>query len=364
MSDVNKNNESQDLGTIVANPVTEKILSRYITVDKTIQESNVGDQSVNDNSAVLENKQDDSSNVLSDAEINNLLDAGITGDQLEGKTVDEIKSLIKKDETQQVNTQEQIIITEAMVQPHGFAKNLIGKPISEAFKAIDEQNRYITELKSKETAKPVEPEQKIINKTENKTDASSINIEPIDFVNLTPEEQSKKIVEIAEKIADEKLAKLQVSQQPTPEQIQKSVNEFTKNFNDALQKGLPNGVSANIVFAEWKKNNKTSPELQDAYIADPNSLITVILNDYRVKNMSNEQIKKNQESKDNEVKMRLESAKRIKEALANLQNQGTGAKFNFPREHKTTSASSDIFSEEGTESEKMIGNILKRHLNK
>lgn len=351
-----KNSESQDL-VIVANPVTEKILKRYIDVTPT-QEIEEGDK-VNEPANEINKEEEVIEMSITDEELTTLLDSGVTEEQLSGKSIEEIKALIPQNNLQQVKTQEQIIITEEMVKEFGFAKNFIGKTVSEAFKAIDEQNKYIESLKKgtveKKTEEPVTDNQQTKTKTETELEST---LSKVDLVNLSPEEQVKKIAEIAQKIVDEKLTQQSKQAEPTPEQIKIANEKFSELFHTQLSKRLPDGADAKQVFADWKIAHKNmSPALRKAYADDPDSLITVISTEYKLKNV--DQTKKATEAqKENEVKR--ETYQRLKKAFANMQAQGSGAKFNFSREGVVKS--NDLLDPTGSAEEQMIGKILSRNL--
>lgn len=357
------NSNSQEV--VEVNSVTEKILKRYGYQDTPSQESAQKGDEINESlSANASGKQDENSmqeNLqLTDEQVNSLIDSGV---ELEGKTIEEIQALVKDSNQEQVNTQDQIIITEAMASNFGFAKNLIGKPLDEAFKALDEQNAYITQLQKGKQQKQSDASQS--NSTTNKQTQDDLveEIEALDLVNLTPKEQAEYILKLAKK----------VNAQKEPEQLEETVNEevqeltadeqkalveeYRQTFISTLQTKLPEKVDAMTVFNEWKKTEgkNLTPELKVAYANNPNHFITVIMKDYNLRNG-----KSIDESKRLAGEERVKQAENIKKAFALMKQAGTGAKFNFPREGKVKNNSLD--SKEGSSEEVMIGSILSRNL--
>lgn len=369
MNGNNSNSVSQE--RVETNPVTANILKRHGFIEEKVQDSKVtGDKEIvkdkpADPPVEKQTQSNDNDLTITDAEFEALAKAGIKEEDLDGKSIAEIKQLAKDNTKQQENSQVQGVVTEEMVKGFGFAKNLIGKPIADVLKIIDNQNQYIGILKSQQPAsktEPVsktEPTQQITNKKETKEESKATDKKPVDLLNMTPEQQAEYIAQIKKEAVQEALQELKTSIIPSEDEVTSRAEDYKKAWLEELGKNLPEGVDPASAFEDWKKNegSKAPKEVKEFYVRNPEKLITDIVKDLQLRKLktnSTDNAKKN----DSEVKQN--SYERVRKALLHAKSLGHGAVFNFRREGLVESNA--LNSNTGSEGEKMIGRIIERNL--
>ena len=352
------------------NEITSKILERH-GISTTTQDDKKGDQATKPAEDIKQVEELESELSITDQEFEALDKAGVKEEDLDGKTIEEIKTLaqdsIKPQEKKKVS-QEPIIITEAMASKFGFAKNLVGKTMDDAFQVIDNQNVYNTsnELKIVELERKLEASN---NKQNIKTEEVQ-KLEPIDFINLTPEEQAKKLDErigiVAERtkvdtkaIVQEAIKELLPSLEPLQKQSEKAaVQEFYTSLAERLPEEIKTPKDAKKVMDAWNiatKDKYTKDDLM-ALAGTPNAMIDLVSTHYILNNAKAE-IKETKENTDKVIKK--QTYDKVRKLLKNSRKLGSGTTFNFKR---TESEDKGLLSEEGSDSEQMIGNIIARNL--
>jgi hypothetical protein len=371
---LNKNVKSTEKATedksqepIVGNEVTNKILERYgvdtTTQDKVVESEKESKEEAPAINTIAQVEKDKETVTLTDEDFELLNKAGITEESLDGKTIEEIKEIAQGNKQEQETdtiSQDPIVITDEMVKTFGFAKNLVGKTIQDVFQAIDNQNAYISTLEQQK-AKPVESTNKQTNDNKEVEETSK----SFDLLGLSPDEQSKaidaRVEQMANKIVEEKLAKLIPDIAPIQEQVvQNTVKDFYTTLGTQLP-DLPEGVSPEKVFEDWKKREADSmPEDELRGLAKtPNALIKLVAQDYSLRTTTK---KVDDLNKTTDDAVKDQSYDRLKLALTNSKNLGSGAKFNFSRDPRNEN--NDLESDEGTEEQKMIGRIVARNMPK
>jgi hypothetical protein len=361
---------------IVVNDLTSNILERHGYNDITAQDKgDKGDQestSKKEEEApavnTIEQATDKDEEVtFTDEDFDSLEAKGITEADLEGKTMQEIKELAQGGKEIQAgadtSTQGQAIITDEQIEQlalvYPFAKSLKGKTLNDVMEIVTKQNQYITQLEQ-QRKEPVESTKQSKN---NKPEEEIEEITELDLLNLSPEEQIKKLKALVRQelkgSVKEEVSEVLPDLTPLEEQ---AIKTHQTNFYNAIKAELPDlpeGVTPEKVFADWKADySKDRTTEQMAELAKtPDTLITLITTDYQLRQLKAGKKEVAEDGK--EVKLtNLANARKL---LINSNKLGSGAKFNFKRK-SDQSQNEELLSEEGTASEIMAGKILARNL--
>lgn len=261
------------------------------------------------------NYTDDDLDEFTPEEVSNILEAGV------GKPTDE-----QMEETPPPVDVEKVIITPEMAANYGFAKSLIGKPFSETFKTIDNQNKHIQRI----TQDYNEIKSKLTETGQTKAEELLKTLKSTDPVDLTKEEFAQRIDELVKVIGEN--IKSQVQSQPSQEQIM-------KEFFDNIQTQIPAGMKAEETFNNWWAS--LTPQEQGYYVnltqTDPNLSrqmhIIGVRNYALMSSKSNEAQQKTteleEERKEKDKKARVLAAKMAAEAIKKSKGGGTRtSKFN------------------------------------
>ena len=306
---------------------------------------------------------------LTEDDLKALEDAGIDEESLDGKTIEEIKIIAQDSGKKQVvdeTIQEQTSVSEEeALKAGGFAGNLIGKTSAELLEIINNQNSYIG-TQNEKLANPEKPKEVVSLNQQNLDTEDSTEKETntaVDLLHLSPEEQEKRLNEIIDKRADARAEKI-LRDSPEMESVREQAGKnHMVEFHTYLGKQLPEDVStpeqAEKVFDAWKvavKDTYTDDELR-ALAKTPNVLITLISDHYTINHKqvveSDSVTKKVVKKSGEQTFQRIRSM--LKDAPAGQ------AKFNFKRKASEDNES-DLDSKEGSDSQQMIGRILKGHL--
>lgn len=370
--DNNQETVKKDQELVVGNSVTKNILAKYEVDVVTQEELDEREQnSANENSAVNENQQVTSNDEvvdITDDDLKILADAGVTEEQLSGKTLAEIKQIVVDNKPEQVakSTQDQsVVISDALADSlsakYPFAKNLRGKTLEEVMDIIQNQNSYITTLEQRKSNDASANETKSNSQQISQTNDQLTQQEVIDILNLDPAEATKRINQmimdgskkVAESVVDQKLKEYL----PAFNKLQElQVENEKKNFFSVLGGQLPKGSDPQVVFEQWKKDtmNQFTKEEKMALVSNPALMIKIIAKDYNLKKTSTE---KNQLESNQNQTIKKQTYENLVKLIKQSKNTGNNAVFNFPR--KNTGDTN--LSEEGTSANPVIDKILEKY---
>lgn len=250
----------------------------------------------------------------------------------EDDIIDILSNNISKDNEKPSSKEPSVpLITEEMVKG-GFAKSLVGQPVTELIKSIENQDKEIAKLRSQLNQKK---EEKI-----NEDDSNFLN-DDFDFAELTPKQQKEYMLKLLSE-AEEKGSKKAIEQfknefghllEPLQQQ---RVKEEQKEFFNSIQSKLPEGMKVEQVLNDWKNefgNNLTQSEA-DFYANNPNRFILEISNYAKMKHLEKLATMTEQEKLKFAKKV---SAENLKKAVTNQAKSTTNKHFNdVPREVEST----------------------------
>lgn len=312
---------------------------------------------------------------LTEAEFEALERAGVTEEQILGNddsTLAQIKELAqnqlkKEQDAKPSQDQNSMVISgeyaEQLALTYPFAKSLKGKTMEDVMGILSKQNSYITGL---ENSKGVKNDETDIDNTNSQTDKSDTDLldeEVVDLLNLTPEEATKQLKALAQKMAkavtQEEVAKEVKKLLPNLEGLQEVSNErYETQFYTELGTGLPEGTDPKEVVKNWKEVNKDMPNESKLALANNMPLlITTIQDSYNLGKLSKEntQLK---ETKNSEVKK--QTYDKVKELIKASKKLGMhNGQFNFKRKNIV-----DITGEPQNAGEELYDKIITRNLNR
>jgi urease gamma subunit len=314
---------------------------------------------------------------LTEDDIVALETAGIDEQSLDGKTITEVKAIaqdvIKEQAVKDEASQDLGIVSEEdALKVGGFAGNLIGKTPAELLEIINQQNSHIGK-QSEQLSKPPEQRESVTSLNQQNLDTEDANDntanDAVDLLHLTPEEQAKKLAEIIDKRVEAGIAKGLEKISPELDSVrEQSRKTHMKEFHTALGTQLPEGMQtpeqAEKAFAGWKeavKDQYTVDEFK-ALARTPNVLITLISTYYQLNNKVAPVVKKEDGTTTKEVKGKEKKSYTVMRDMLKTAPSGED-KFNFKRK-AIEDNESDLLSESGSESQKMIGRIIERNLPK
>lgn len=253
---------------------------------------------------------DEDLNEFSREDVTNILETKIE----KPKVVEEEQTLKEPKPVDILNIQ----ITPAIAEKFGYAKSLIGKPISEAFKTIDNQNKFVQKL---QTDYNLIKEQ--LNKTEkNEADELLKELLNTDPVDLSKEEFGEKLTQLVETVKKGTSPK-----EVEPEKAQ--VNE--QEFYAEIQSQIPGTMKAEEVAEKWWAS--LTPEKKDVYSKTTIEVTADAIKNYALINLKDLELqtaKANlQESeKDKEKKIRLMAGEKLRKTIQDAKNKPiNGSKF-------------------------------------
>ena len=362
----------------VSNDMTRSILKRNGVETATQDDKTASEKETEDNKVepakVVEPEQvvkQEQPVVLTEDDIKALEDAGISEESLDGKTVEEIKIIAqgsgKKQDVDETSQEQTSVSEEEALKAGGFAGNLIGKGTAELLEIINNQSVHIG-TQNEKLANPKQPVKEVDSLNQQNLDTEESKVEdttsPVDLLHLSPEEQEKRLNAIIDQRVDAGIKKgLTESPEMVSVREQASQNHMVQ-FHTELGKHLPEGVTtpeqAEEVFNAWKVAVKDVYSNDDllALAKTPNVLITLISDHYVINS------KPVVDDSVTDLKVKKSGAKSYQRIRDMIKNAPAGqATFNYKRK-ATEDNESDLISNEGSDSQQMMGRILAKHIPK